>query len=61
MAGKGLKTIKVIALLNFNVNLFFDLAAHLLWVIRITFYKFNIVALDQLIFILVLASVPSAH
>ena len=42
MAGKGLKTIKVIALLNFNVNLLFDLAAHLLWVIRITFINLTL-------------------
>ena len=37
-----LKTIKVIALLNFNVNLLFDLAAHLLWVIRMTFINLTL-------------------
>ena len=31
-----------IALLNFNVNLLFDLAAHLLWVIRMTFINLTL-------------------
>lgn len=39
---KSLKTIKVIALLNFNVNLLFDQAAHLLWVIRISFINLTL-------------------
>ena len=37
-----LKTIKAIALLNFKVNLLFDLAAHLLWVIRMTFINLTL-------------------